>query len=345
MTNFLKDHPMDNGNTSFCKGSNSLMSNQNLSGLRKFGSRPFDNSRLGLPVGENSPSTIDSTLSNLYNGQGPLPQPYGRTDNARMMMKYGKRKSKRKSRKSKRKSRKSKRKSRKSKRKSRKSKKFGTTPGTPEWTSSQNVSNNVSNMMNKQAVSGSLKQAVGYSQNNIPYYEGPIISNQKPNVIGGVNLPANYTNNQMNNSYFNFGSKKIKPKSSIKPKLISLKKHKFGSFNYGPNTVGYNEPIPVYHGGGNTVNFSTGKTYVPNIVGSNITGVQSSGMTPEPWLTQSFGNKFGNNVYSPVSNGSGRNVYMQPEPDYMNSGKKLSANFGGSLITLNSSGKVTVTKT
>lgn len=365
MTNFLKDHPMGDGNTSFCKGSGVLNGSHNLASLenslkdfsnssqplgtsanfRKFGSRPFQHSKLGLPENAASPISVDNTLPDLYNGQGPLPQPYGRMDNARMLMKYGKRKSKKRSGKKgkKRNGKKRSGKKRKSKKRSgkkSKSKKFGTTPGTQGWTTSQEISNNVSNVMNKQAIQGSYKQAVGYSPNNTQYYEGPILSNQKPNIIGGNNLPANYTNNQMNNPYFNFGSKK-RAVTNIKPKLTSSKKRRFGSLDYGPNTVGYNEPMPIYNGGGNTVNFSTGKLFNPNIVG-NINAVQPDGMTSKSWLTQNFSNKFGKNVYSPVSNGSGRKTFMQPEPDYMN--KRLTANFGGSVITLNSSGKVTVTK-
>jgi hypothetical protein len=390
MTSSLSNQPYDNGNTSFCNKSFHLANNHNVSALenklselsnsgkplgnKNFGKIPFQLgklstsvSNLGLPLGANNPVTIGETMPNILQ-QGPaLLRPYDRVDNARMQLPYvvngfGRRKSKkrkskkRKSKKIKSKKRKSKkRKSKKrtskkrtskkktSKKRTSKKRKFGVTPGTGMWKNS-NVSN-------------------APVQNNIQFYEGKILSGQNPNLIGGPNLPGNYTNNQMNNPYFNFGKKTKKNNNqNHKKEPEHPKKPKRHSFGYGPNTVAYNKPFPMYHAGANTVNFSTGKLFNPNIL-SNSGGVKPDGMTPNAWLTQSvgvgdgLGNKyrFGKNIYTPnnMSSGSGRNVLMQPGPslgnnsvkgDFMNFGKKLTASFGGSVISLDSAGKVSVSR-
>jgi hypothetical protein len=309
MNNFLKNHPMSDGYTKFCNKSNHLVKN--------FGKYPFKEGKLstsetnlGLPNNVKSPTTIEQTMPNLNIKNGPLPRPYGPRNNIETMRLFGK-----KSRKNK--------KSKKIK-KNKKSKKFGTTtPGTESWKSESKLNNNFSNITSKSAVSGSLNPALGYSN---------IGTKLSPNKQG--NLPANYSNNNLNSPYFNFGKKLTK--------------------SFGPNVVGYEKPIPFYNAGGNTINFSTGKLFNPNIVPNNTVNVLPDGITENSWLSQvksKIKNSFGN-IYSPIGEGSGRKVYSQPKPSYgFGSGngssgkkKKLTASFGGSVITLNTDGKITITK-
>jgi hypothetical protein len=145
----------------------------------------------------------------------------------------------------------------------------------------------------------------------------------------------------MNSPYFNFSRKK--------EKTGSKRKRHFG----GPNTVGYEAPIPLYHAGANTINFATNQNYRPDIM-NNAGSVMPDGITSNAWLTQSkgIGNSFGNVYNMPTNPGTGNNVVQQPAPSLgpqtvsgskMSYGKKhLSASFGGSIITLEPSGKVVV---
>ena len=283
-------------------------------------------------------------------------------------------------------------KSRKSNRKNVKS--FGQTPGTNEWKQEAIDRNNLSKHLNKYANEGKLSPAKGYTPNEINLYDGTKSSNI-PNLIGMPNSPAQFSNNQLNSPILSFGKHKRKslPKESLKYKIKSLpkeslnhkrkslseiikektgnhkrkslseiiknKKHTKRNFGeYGPNVVGYEAPIPIYHGGGNTINFQTNELYRPDIV-PDIGKVQTDGMTKKAWLTQSsgigdglgntfrFGKKFGTDlVYNPNGfSGTGINTIEQPLPDYMKNTpekKKLSTSFGGSVITLQQDGKITI---
>ncbi len=343
MTNSLNKHPIGDGTTSYCTKDFGNVG-QNLMSLEKahkFGS-------LGLPEGVKSPATIADARGNILTRGGPLPEPYGYRDNARMQLPfimngYGKKRSgkKRKSKSRKgRKSRKLSRKSRKGRKRSKKLKSlFGNTPGTDGWKTSAAGRNIVSNIMNN---AGNVSGAVGFPGHSVKFYEGLIKTGQSSNVIGGINLPANFTNNQMNSPYFNFSRKKRK--------IVPRKRH----FGDSPNIVGYEAPMPIYHAGANTINFATGQNYRPNIL-NNAGSVMPDGVTSNAWLTQSKGigkQGFGGVYNMPTNPGTGNNVVQQPAPSLglskvtgskMGYGKKnLSASFGGSVITLEPSGKVVV---
>ena len=369
---------------------------------------------IGLPLGANSPQSIYQTYPNIFKQGQALPQPYGPVDNLRMQSLYeihgfGRRRSRhsrsrhshshrckscgrrRKSRGHKSKHRhKLKHSHRISKKRviRRRSRAFGT-PGTNYWKAAAEGRNSLSNYMNRQANVDVLKAAKGWTLpnaggngNGIQLYMNNH-SGTTPNLIGMPNLPGQYSNNQLNSPVFKFGKKgRSKSKSKHRPCLTKRKSmRRFGPLVpnvAGPNVVGYEQPIPIYHAGGNTINFATNKNFNPDIVG-DIGRVQSDGITPRAWLTQSIGigdglgtkNRFGSNVYTQngITSGSGHNVIMQPKPDYMNDDnivqgnyvgfgknskpkskskskpkhKRLTARFGGSTIILNSSGKVSIT--
>jgi hypothetical protein len=334
---------------------------------RYFGAYPFTEGKLstsiqteGLPLGAKSPSSIYQTFPNIFRQGSALPRPYDPVDNLRMQSLYeihgfGRRTSKRKRCKSCGRKGKKHKSHKKSKRR-RSQQKFGTTPGTPEWKQEASMRNKISNYMNQYANAGQLTQAKGWTPRSALYMNNT--SSIKPNKIGMPNLPAQFTNNQLNSPIlFNFG-KPRKNKKNNRPSLLRKSLKKTRSFGplvpnvAGPNTVGYQEPIPMYHAGANTIDFATNKLFRPNIVGS-IGKVQSNKMNPRAWLTQSvgigdglgnkfrFGKKFGNMIYTPdgATYGSGHNTIMQPAPSYLN--QKA---FGGSVITLNKSGQIQITK-
>lgn len=170
---------------------------------------------------------------------------------------------------------------------------FGTTPGTPEWKESSIFSKSASD--------------------NIKLYD-PIVTGQKPNLIGDINWPANSSNNQDN--------------------ILGR--------SFGPNNVGYEPKIPIYHGGANTINFETNKMFNTNMVG-DVQMVQKTSNTPTAWLAnkKGFGRKkptraFGNLVYTNNGPTSGLNVMMQPSPIET----KTSNKFGETTITLQSDGRI-----
>lgn len=341
----------------------------------------------GLPLGAKSPTTIYDTYPNIYKQGSPLPQPYGQVDNLRMqslfdihgfgrkrsnsrkgsrtkykskkrgksMKKMMKKYIKKYIKKSKRKSKKMKKmvisKLKKSKRTKRKSKRgFGnsTTPGTPQWKHSASQKNIVSNYMNKYANQGALKKATGWT-NPSSLYIGE--SGTTPNLIGMVNEPGQYSNNQLNSPVLlNFGNKKPKGSKTKRrrPSLTKKRKSKksFGPLVpnvAGPNVVGYESSMPIYHGGANTIDFATNKLFRPDIIKS-VGKVQPDGMTPAAWLTRSkgLGNNFGDLVYTAdsMTYGSGHNTIMQPKPSYLKYGKKRSKKSFGSMITLEKNGKI-----
>ena len=363
---------------------------------RSFGSFPFQQGKLststgnlGLPLGEKGPVSIYDTFPDIFRQGSALPRPYGPRDNLRMQSLFDIRGFGRRHRRSHKRKKSRKSRSRKSR------KKFGSTPGTPEWQAEANSRNALSKYMNRYANEGQLKEAKGWSPASVQLYMNNK-SNDSPNLIGMPNLPGQYTNNQLNSPIFKFGIRKkrhskIRHKKSMclknPPKLTSNKKlytksctkrktHKkrhFGSsLEGGPNVVGYSQPIPLYHAGANTINFSNNKLFNPNIVG-DIGSVQQDGMTPNAWLTQSrgigdgLGNRyrFGSEVYTPdgVTYGTGNNVIMQSKPFYMDKNavfgtyvkgksygksrsrsKSLTTKFGGSVISLNQNGQIKISK-
>jgi hypothetical protein len=256
-------------------------------------------------------------------------------------------------------------------RKSRRRRSFGETPGTEPWTSSAKVKNTGNKQMAKYANAGVFKPAKG-GGSDVQLYVTPLKNKQF--TVDNLNVPMQFSDNDLNTPLFKFGGKK----------------NGFGHLKGGPNTVGYQEPIPMYHPGGTTIDFLTGKTNSQGIIGQ-VGKVQPDGMTPNAWLTKSVGigdglgnnyrfgtkgkdkrpklkskksmgpktKKFGN-VYTPngVTRGTGKNVIMQPPPDfpeysspvkgtYVGYGSKakkktLTAEFGGKTINLGPDGIITV---
>jgi len=337
---------------------------------RKFGGppAPFLQGKLstsvgteGLPLGAKSPQSIYDTFPNIFKQGSPLPRPYDPIDNLRMQSLYeihgfGHRGSKRKSKRRKCSECGKKHSCRKSPpgpgRKRSKIRHFGATPGTPQWTQESMVRNKASNVMNKYSQANKLALAKGWTQPSSLFVGN--YNNGIPNVIGMINEPAQSSNNQLNSPVlFKFGAKRgpgepgggKKKKGKSKPSLTPRRSRKFGPLVpnvAGPNTVGYQASIPIYHGGANTIDFLTNKLYRPDIVGP-ISKVQPDGMTPRAWLTQNSGKyRFGSGVYTPngVTYGTGHNTIMQPLPPYMNKNFK----FGGNVITLNSAGQVQITR-
>ncbi len=235
-----------------------------------------------------------------------------------------------------------------------------TTPGTTQWKQDASGRNKISKYMNKYANAGKLIPAKGWTLPSSLYMNSS--SSTIPNVIGMPNEPAQFSNNQLNSPVFLFGTKKKKHKTYCIPSLSkSIRPRKFGPLVpnvAGPNTVGYQDSIPLYHAGANTIDFATNKLFRPNIVGS-IGKVQPDGLTPNAWLTQSVGvgdglgkkYRFGNTeIYTPngVTYGTGHNTIMQPLPTYLKFGKDgkkgKKRGFGGSVITLNGTGKIQISK-
>lgn len=290
----------------------------------------------GLPLGAKSPTDIYQTFPNIFRQGSPLPRPYGPRDNLRMQSLYDihgfGRRSKKKCRCRKKNSRSHRRKSRHRHKSKKISRKFGnsTTPGTTEWKQSAYARNKISTYMNQYANAGRLSLAKGWSVPSALYMNNK--SSGIPNVIGMSNEPAQFSNNQLNSPVLlHFGAKKKNSVKKTRPSLIKKKskvtKHSSRSFGplistvAGPNTVGYQDSIPMYHAGANTIDFATNKLFRPNIVGS-IGKVQPDGLTPNAWLTQSTG----------IGDGLGNKYRF---------GRKFG---GGGVITLNSAGKIQITK-
>jgi hypothetical protein len=322
---------------------------------RKFGQTPFLEGKLstsvqteGLPLGAKSPSTIYQTFPNIFRQGSALPRHYGPRDNLRMQSLFDihgfgrRRRSKSKKCKcgKKHKSRRHSRHSRRRSRHHRKSRRFGnlTTPGTAEWKHDASARNKVSSYMNQYANAGKLSLAKGWTPPSALYMRSS--SSNVPNVIGMPNEPGQYSNNQLNSPVIlHFGAKKRKSNNKRKPSLTKRKgkgqtkrtsvkrSRSFGPLVptvAGPNIVGYQAPIPLYHAGANTIDFATNQLFRPDIVGS-IGKVQADDMTPRAWLTQSKG----------IGDGLG-NKYLF--------GKKFGKAFGGSVITLNSAGQIQISK-
>jgi hypothetical protein len=203
------------------------------------------------------------------------------------------------------------------------------------WKQEATARNMVSNYMNRYANAGKLSEAKGWTPPSVLYIGNK--ASKIPNVIGMPNEPAQFTNNQLNSPILSFGKKKSRKsgggrRPSLTKKLSKKKSsgksrsRMFGPLIptvAGPNTVGYQDSIPMYYAGANTIDFATNKMFRPDIVGQ-IGKVQSDGLTPRAWLTQSTG----------IGDGLGNK--------YRFGNKKRS--FGGSVITLNSTGQIQITK-
>lgn len=347
---------MDYYNTKYCNPSFHIVNYSN-SGLLSKELKNIEKTTPKLGYGKrrfsNIPSTIYETLPNPLKQGSPLPRPYGPRDNLRLQSLYsihgfGLNKKYKK--------RRSKKKSKKRSFKKNKSKKFGMTPGTQQWKNSA-IQRNISNLKSSSyANQGVLKPAKGSFKTDINLLVKPNSS-----IIASApytNVPMQYNKNNLNTPLFYFGS--------IKTKKNKIKNRR----SFGPNNVGYQKPIPMYHGGGNTINFSNNKLYFPEGIIPKVGKVQPDGMTPNAWLTKSSGIgdglgkqfRFGSkNVYNIPQSGSGHLTISQPDSStygkgYSKYGSKKSNNknkntkrkgnlrtsFGGKVITLNSSGKITI---
>lgn len=237
---------------------------------------------------------------------------------------------------------------RKSANRSRTLRKFGTTPGTKNW-----------------------KTPSSHHRNPVLLYL-PVPPNKKINKNTYLNLPMQFTNNQMNTPNVRFGSS---------PSLVQME---------GPNNVAYRMNNNIYLGAGaNTINWATNKTYRPS--NKPIYQVQKTKTNPRSWIANTVGIKnasskyntarrytnlpvsarantrnlnFGypnvdNLVYTRDNLAQGAKVLYQPTPPYMKErvhgsyatkhfGRKTTKNkplrtqFGGKVITLTSSGKITI---
>lgn len=293
---------------------------------RSFGKfTPLTNT-IGLPEGAKTPKTIYDTFPNIYEQGAPLKRPYGPRDNLGMKMsgivvdvptrrrsfgKYKKRSFGYKKYK----------------------RSFGTTPGTKKWVTEARIRNNANAPYARYANSGVLKAAKGSFRPEIMLLDRPN-SKLRTNMPPMLNQPMQFSNNQMNSPGLRkFGTKFRRGFGKI-PKL-----------NYGPNTVAYQKPIPMYYGGSTTINFANNKLYSPKGLIPPVSKVQPNGTTPGAWLTQSKGFQFGQRpklsqnfnikkltsknmkisndpmfgygkmVYNPMGwSGSGHNTVKQPEP-------------------------------
>ncbi len=166
-----------------------------------------------------------------------------------------------------------------------------------------------------------------YVDNILAPAKGYIYSYLPINVNSSYNVPMLYTNNNLNTPIF---------------------RNSFGS--YGKNNVAYQEPIPMFHAGGTTLNYGTNELYSPiGIIGgatNSITNDYSSvgtftkpilGVVPQTidsntYLSNSnietsmnnsgpFKNNFGSSelLFQPelVTGGGGPITIYQPKPMYM----------------------------
>lgn len=196
--------------------------------------------------------------------------------------------------------------------------------------------NKVSSYMNQYANAGKLSLAKGWTSPSALYLNSS--SSKIPNVIGMPNVPAQFSNNQLNSPLLlNFGTKhKNVKKTGRRPSLTKKRSRSFGPLLQtvaGPNTVGYQAPIPLYHAGANTIDFATNQMFRPDIIGP--VGKVQSGSTPNAWLAQSVG----------IGDGLGNKYrFGKVGKEGKGKGKAKSRSFGGSVITLNSAGQVQITR-
>jgi len=244
---------------------------------------------LGLPLGITEPADIYATYPDPSIQGARLPIPYSPLDNIRMKGPYnytgfGQKKSKKSLKKNK--------KSLKKKIEKIVKNMFGQghhghyngqniTPGTPQWV--QQLSQQ--NYSGQEYANPYLTQAKGNISPQILYIQGPRVIPQEP-FGSNFNDPMQFSNNGANTPLipsinplipnFNFSKKSLK--NSFGQTTSSMT---------GPNNVAHETPYPIYHAGGNTMNFSTDSLYLPDMIPgpTNSTGsYASAGTISEPLL-------------------------------------------------------------
>jgi hypothetical protein len=303
------------------------------------------NTKLGLPSYETNPSSIYNN-DYLIRGARP-PIPYGPVDNARMSMLtqingFGTRTEGLKSR-TEGSSRTSSRRTRTEGSKSRTKSRFGQTPGSSDWHIPQETA------LDKTLASYAqpyLAQAKGMFLPDIQLYgKADQASYLNQYSVPSFNVPMQYSNNQYNYPVVNGNSFGRKRSFGAMTPLSNM---------YGPNNVGHESQIPMYHAGSTTLNFADNQLYSPiGMVGgpTNSTGSYASvgtspnqllkvlpdGMTPNAYLsTVGFGKKskmsktrkgsrFGELVanISSIANGSGLLTLAQPLPSYLDKNREV----------------------
>lgn len=179
---------------------------------------------------------------------------------------------------------------------------FGQTPGTPEF------------KQNSKASGGANSKGIAAS-GGVRLYEDVVPDPLYPELK--INVPRQFTNNRLNNpAKFTFG---------------------------GPNNVGHQPNMDLYPGAGaNTTNWLSGKPYRPlkslkKVAGNGYLGKAKTlkNASKRSYKLTHKGSKFGSKVYTKDSLNNSNTMY-QPTPPYLNT------KFGGKIITLDPSGKVTV---
>lgn len=289
-----------------------------------FGNGNLDqNNKLGLPAYENNPSSIYyNDYQNYIRGARP-PIPYGPADNARMQLLTG----------------------------------YNGFGKTPSFSSDPNV--------NPTPGSGSWHLAqpkidpsadYGLSSTFTSVSQGPTQSNLYKGSTCDLNqqskelfnVPMTYSDNSYNTSGVRFG-KRTKNKNSFGAMLPT-------DGMYGPNNVGHEAPIPMYHAGSTTYNFSTNQLYPANIgmlggptnstgsyaslgtFSNEVLGVQPDNLTTNARLSTQMGNSFGSRnsfgelIYNPSSlvNGTGLLTLAEPMPSYLDKSKEVT---GGEYVS------------
>ena len=259
------------------RGGNALSPQQNLIGglqaeLNKFNNAgPF----LGMNFGLGGPNFSLTPTRLINKGGARLPRPYGPSDNSLMkeahwagsrlppmdlslLGQFGRKPSLRRRRRSLRK------------------RKFGATPGTPGWPARMES-------IGSKWVSPRLVAAKGYNLNPVLGFPPSFAPNQelqKASTKYSINMPMQFSNNQLNNPQprrTTFGASR--------PSLYYME---------GPNNVGYRANMPLYNGrnsfgaGANTINWLTGDTYRPS-QNPRIVKVQRDPANPRAWLSGTEG--------------------------------------------------------
>jgi hypothetical protein len=203
-------------------------------GRSRFGSYTGFDNHIGIP------NTFDpepgTSMNYLTAGEVPdlhgarLPRPYGPRDHMTQLSGFG----------------------RKKKTRSRNSVSFGTTPGTDHWLSNMTSRNMWGQQYANEGILEAAKTLPGPSNlyNNVP--RTPIFN---PDDFGGVRVQENYPG--PNSPLYGFGRKR---RGTGKSGFGSSYMGNTGTM-MGPNNVGYEPSIPMYHGGGDTVDFATNKLF------------------------------------------------------------------------------------
>lgn len=353
----LNQQPQFMGTTTYCSG-------HKEPGVASFGYTP---DTLGNGILDNSVTFPSESMVGA-----PLPRPYGPRDNISMRGIHGagsllpplpldtykigqfgkkpkkrsvKRKKSKKSKKSikrkkskksvKRKSTVKRKKSIKRKRSIKRKLKFGiTTPGTKSWKSQTKPNPGL-----EWANPGLLKEAQGIKPTNPALLYMPVPDSKKFTIPPDlkINVPMNYS----------FGQS-----------LVQME---------GPNNVAYRKPMDTYQAGANTNNWlDGGKPYLPPK--KNLLGVQKTVQNPRAILSSGPNIKVasdainggrtytkkglkmgspqrGDGLVRTVNHTDAKTLY-QPKPPYMAIGKRktLSHKFGSNVITLDPTGKITITR-